>query len=226
MKDLITSFTSPITSADDADKALKDASKALWFIAGLQTLALLVLAFLAKGDSAKHIGGLVDALILAVGAYFLPRRRSRALAVVVLLLASVGLVTTVLNRMGASLSGGRNIWLGLALVAISVSGVRAAFAYHRYVPSRAQLGNIALVVVLTSVYAAITLVATLIVAAVLGLSDDQASIAAVLTMVAVLTAGYAGTLPFVRHRPFAIPALTAPNESADRAVQPQGPSPA
>ncbi|WP_426745565.1 hypothetical protein VZQ01_32250 [Myxococcus faecalis] len=216
MQDLIASFTSPISSAEDADKVLKEASKALWFVAGLQTLILLVLAFLAEGDSARHINGLTDALILAVVAYFLPRRRSRALAIGGLLLASAELATTVLNRMGAAFPGGRNVWLGLALVAVSVSGVRAAFAYHRYVPSRAQPGNIALVVVLTSVYAVITLVAAFVLAVVLGLSDDQSGFAAVVAVVIVLTAGYAGFLPFVKHRPFAIPVPTTPNESGSR----------
>lgn len=226
MKDLLASITAPITSAEDADKRLKEVSKALWFFASLQTLGSLVLAFLAKGNSISHLSSIADALVFAVGAYFLPRRRSRTLAVGVLLLALVDLVTTVLNRMDVSSSGGRNIWLGLLLVAIAVSGVRAAFAYHRYVPSRAQPRNIALVVVLTSVYAVVTLVAAAVMAVVFEWSDDQAGIAVILSMIVVLTAGYAGSLPFVRRRPFAVPVMTTPDESADRAIQGQGPSPA
>ena len=110
-------FFSKIESRDDALKVVRDTSNAFFFIAILQA----ALAYLIG------LSILFDAVIYAVGGFFLRRFSSRAAAVVLLLLALVGAGVTVANRTGANLGGGNNIVLAVIVLWAGVRAVEATF---------------------------------------------------------------------------------------------------
>lgn len=113
-------FFSKIASRDDALKVAKDTSSAFFFLAVLQ------------GAFAYWVGLSVmfDAVIYAVGGFFVRRFQSRAAAVVLLVLALVGAVVTFGNRVGANIGGGNNIFLAIIVLWAAVRAVEATFKLH------------------------------------------------------------------------------------------------
>lgn len=111
---------SKIASRDDALKVAKDTSSALFFLAVLQ------------GAQAYWVGlsVLFDAVIYAIGGFFVRRFHSRAAAIIVLVLALVGAVVTFGNRVGANLGGGNNVILATLVVWAAVRAVESTFKLH------------------------------------------------------------------------------------------------
>lgn len=109
-----------IESGDDALKVVKDTSMAFFLVATLQAALSFLVGFSI----------LFDAVIYAVGGFFLRRYNSRAAAVVLLILAVIGAGVTVANRAGANLGGGNNIFLALIVLWAAIRAVEATFKLH------------------------------------------------------------------------------------------------
>jgi hypothetical protein len=122
---------SKIESRDDALKMVKDASMAFFFIAGLQA----ALSFLLGYEI------LFDAVIYAVGGFFLRRSNSRVAAVILLLLAIVSIGVTFANKVGANLGGGSNIFLALIVLWAAIRAVEATFKLHGRFASAGGIGS-------------------------------------------------------------------------------------
>ena len=95
----------------------RDAALGFLVVAGLQAV---VGFFLMPGV-------LIDAVILTVLALFLMKARSRAAAVLLLLVSLGQAVVTVLNRLGMTAMGGKNIFLAAIMVIVAVRAVEATF---------------------------------------------------------------------------------------------------
>lgn len=106
-----------IESRDDALKVVKDTSMGFFFVAALQAALSFLVGFSI----------LFDAVIYAVGGFFLRRYNSRAAAVVLLILAVVGAGVTFANKAGANLGGGNNIFLALIVLWAAIRAVEATF---------------------------------------------------------------------------------------------------
>lgn len=106
-----------IESRDDALKVVKDTSMGFFFVAALQAALSFLVGFSI----------LFDAVIYAVGGFFLRRYNSRAAAVVLLILAVVGAGVTFANKAGANLGGGNNIFLAFIVLWAAIRAVEATF---------------------------------------------------------------------------------------------------
>jgi hypothetical protein len=111
---------SPITTGDDALNMIREASIAFFCLAALQGLLGMALA----------PAMLIDALIVAVLAGILMKWRSRIAAVGLLLVSGAGLAVTVLDRLGVTAEGGKNIFLAVIMLVVAVRAVEATFKLH------------------------------------------------------------------------------------------------
>ncbi len=125
---------SSLETRDQALKMTRDAALGFFFVAGLH--GLLGYFFMPAV--------LLDAVILAVLAFFLLRTQSRVAAVLLLLVSSGQATVTVLNRLGMTQLGGKNIILAVIMVIVAVRAVEATFKLHgrftqppRRIPTRA-----------------------------------------------------------------------------------------
>jgi cellulose synthase/poly-beta-1,6-N-acetylglucosamine synthase-like glycosyltransferase len=107
----------PIVTGEDALKMVRDASLAFFFVAALQGL---LGAFLFPAL-------ITDAVIIAVLAGILMKWRSRVAAVLLLVVTAGGLTMTVLNQLGVTAQGGKNIILAIIMVVAAVRAVEATF---------------------------------------------------------------------------------------------------
>jgi hypothetical protein len=110
---------SKIETRDDALKVIKEVSLTFLGLAGLQ-LALMVFVL-------RQYAVVYDVAVIVLGVFFLWRFKSRAAAVLLLLLAGAELGVTVANRAGAAVGGGNNIFLGLVMLWAGIRAVQASF---------------------------------------------------------------------------------------------------
>lgn len=110
-------WLSKIESRADALKTIKDASTGFFAVAALQTALSFLVGFSV----------LIDAAIYAVGGFLLRRFNSRVAAVVLLVLALLGLAVTVANRLGGNLGGGSNVFLAAIVLWAAIRAVEATF---------------------------------------------------------------------------------------------------
>jgi hypothetical protein len=111
---------SRIESRQDALKLVRDAALGFLFVAALYGLVGVLLGLAVLGD----------AVILAVLGLILMKWHSR-LAAVLLLLVSLGQAgVTVLNRLGVTALGGKNIFLAIIMVIVAARAVEATFKLH------------------------------------------------------------------------------------------------
>ena len=115
---------SRIETREDALKLVRDGSIAFLVLAGLQAL---IGVFLAPGL-------LLDAAILAVLALIIWKAHSRVGAVALVLVTGAEAVITVLNRIGATSSGGGNVFLAVLMLILSIRLVEATFKLARPQP--------------------------------------------------------------------------------------------
>ena len=106
-----------IESCDDAQKMVKDASYAFYFVAGLQgVLGCFILPSM-----------ILDGIVYGVLAFFLHRFGSRIAAVLLFLMACLSLVVTIMNKMGVANQGGGNIFLAVIVLIVSARAIEATF---------------------------------------------------------------------------------------------------
>ena len=106
-----------IESRDDALKVIKDVSMGFFFVAVLQGALSFLVGF----------STIFDAVVYAVGGFFLYRYNSRATAVILLILAFVAVGVTFANKAGADLGGGNNIFLAFIVLWAAIRAVEATF---------------------------------------------------------------------------------------------------
>jgi hypothetical protein len=109
-----------IENGTDAAKTVRDAALGFFFVAALQGLLGV---FLAPAL-------MVDAVVLVVLAGILMKWRSRTAAVLLLLMSGLQAATTILNRIGVTSQGGKNIILAAIMVIAAVRAVEATFKLH------------------------------------------------------------------------------------------------
>ena len=115
---------SRIETREDALKLVRDGSIAFLVLAGLEAL---IGVFLAPAM-------LLDAAIVAVLALIIWKAQSRVGAVALLLVTGAEAVITVLNRIGATSSGGSNVFLAVLMLILSIRLVEATFRLARPQP--------------------------------------------------------------------------------------------
>jgi len=108
---------SAIRTRDDADKVAKDCGNAFFVVAAIQGG---IGVFIAPSL-------LFDAAVYAICGYFIRFRKSRSAAVIASLLSGIGLVVTVMNKMGQNVGGGNNIFLAAIVVIAGARAVEATF---------------------------------------------------------------------------------------------------
>lgn len=108
---------SAIKGRDDAERVAKECGNASFVLAAIQGG---IGAFIAPSL-------LFDAAIYAVCGYFIRYKHSRIAAVILLLLSSVTLITTFMNRTGQNVGGGNNILLALVIAVAALRAVEATF---------------------------------------------------------------------------------------------------
>lgn len=109
-----------ITNGAEAVHMARDAAKCFFFLAALQAVAAFIL----------DLWILLDAGIYATCGFFILKLWSRTAALVVLVLATVGLIVTILNKLGMSDSGGKNIFLALITFWVALRSLEATWKIH------------------------------------------------------------------------------------------------
>jgi hypothetical protein len=108
---------SAIRTRDDAEKVAKDCGNGFFVVAAIQGgIGLFVAPSL-----------LFDAAVYAICGYFIRFKKSRSAAVIASILSGIGLVVTVLNKMGQNIGGGNNIFLAVIVVIAGARAVEATF---------------------------------------------------------------------------------------------------
>jgi hypothetical protein len=111
---------SRIETREDALKMARDAAWGFLFVAGLHAvLGVLMLPSV-----------LVDAVALALLGLILMKWQSRTAAVLLLLVSTAQAGVTVLNRMGVTAWGGKNIVLAIIMLIVAARAVEATFKLH------------------------------------------------------------------------------------------------
>ena len=108
---------SSIDTREDALKMCKDVALGFFFVAGLQG----AMGFFLMPSM------LIDAAVLAALAFFLMKSQSRVAAVLLLLVSAGQAAITVLNRLGLTQMGGKNIFLAAIMLIVAVRAVEATF---------------------------------------------------------------------------------------------------
>lgn len=109
-----------IESKEDAIKVIKDSSTGFFGLAAIQFALGLVIGMEA----------ITDGVIYAVLALLLRKFNSRVVACLLLLLSLVAVVVTGINKFSGG-GGGRNVFLALIMIYVSVRAVQATFKYHK-----------------------------------------------------------------------------------------------
>jgi hypothetical protein len=109
-----------LTSKEEALSLVKNASIGFWAIAGIQ--GLIGVFYMPSV--------IADAVVMAVLAAILFRWRSRVAAVLLLLMSTLILAVTILNKVGMTDQGGRNIVLAVIFFWAAVRAVEATFKLH------------------------------------------------------------------------------------------------
>ncbi len=119
----------PIQTKEDAEGALKEVSKALYVFAALQ----LVLGVIMLGivfENPAFLLGLIDVGVYAIAAYYLPKNKSKSLAILVFAVTLLTGGMTLLARMGVFV-GGQNIILATLAIYVGYRAVHATSVYHK-----------------------------------------------------------------------------------------------
>jgi hypothetical protein len=124
---------SAIRTRDDAEKVAKDCGNCFFIVAAVQGgIGVFVAPSL-----------LFDAAVYGICGCFIRFKESRSAAVIASILSSIGLVVTVLNKMGQSVGGGNNIFLAVIAVIAGARAVEATFKLNgRYKNSSNAEDNI------------------------------------------------------------------------------------
>lgn len=113
---------SKMVTYEDAIKTIKTVTNAFIGVAMIQFLFLVV--FL------QNYGAILDALVLVILSLILKKFPNMLCAVLLFLLSLGGLVVTAMNKFGMG-QGGKNIYLALLLVVVSIKGIKATWLIRK-----------------------------------------------------------------------------------------------
>jgi hypothetical protein len=191
---------------DEANQQLARVVRAIYVLAVLELVAFV--AHVIWFD--EEIAGILNPAVTAVIAVFLPRRRSRALAVTLCALGCYGLIDLVLQSQGLADADKTPVWSGvvdaIATAVLGALAARACFRWHAAARTAVVWKNVVIVSLLTALYSTMGLFAGVL-AYVVAYGDEESkavTLAIVLLWMGLLIAGFAGALPGTRRRPWAV----------------------
>lgn len=205
MKDAVNSINPFKPLPEDLEALFKSISKSLYVLAAIQAAVMVFLLAVSKTafGVAALANGLLDPAMYLIEGHFLATRRSRAVAVIILLHSLGSAVVTVQNRIAPELgSGGTNLWLVIIFVCMAIRSVQAAFAFHRQVKTQTRWRNVLVVSSIAGGYAVLSVLIVAVVSMMVGLSDETSGSAIIYAGGAVTVCAYAGFAPFTRDKPF------------------------
>lgn len=135
-----TAYLSPTDTIVEAESAIRQASNAIYCIAGCQSFFTLV--FYLAGTEQTIYDFFIDVPVMLCAAVFLRTRKSRGAALILFLLAAGIAAVTISNRVGTTGSGGRNLVIAAFFLLIAYRGLVTTWAYHRLGRSVALWKNI------------------------------------------------------------------------------------
>ena len=198
-------LVAPIKNDTDASQILSDVSKG-WYAVAAITAVVYTFLFYIGGTSGEF---LLDVLICLLAGYYLPQRKSRAFATVLLIYAGVVVVLTFASRAGLyEGTGGKNIVLVLFLLAMAYRGLRATFVYHRSVNTTVSWKNVLIVWVVALFLGGVVFIAIAIGVVIyernsgLEMSDQAYGVWGMLPLAIILTITFVlltRIFPFARH---------------------------
>jgi len=161
LRDNVTYFLSGPITPENAEMTLRGLARG-WYAVGF--LDLLLYGFIVWTDPALWFDLLNGAVCLVAG-HYLAARKSRAVAVLLLVYALLVAITAFLAQAGAILDeGGRNIVLAVVILVMGWRGCRATYAYQRHTQHRIAWNHvfwITFVVITAFLIAFISIVAVL-----------------------------------------------------------------
>lgn len=143
------SFARP-TSPATVDADIRELSTLWYLIAALQGIFVAILVWIGKMPFADF----GDPFVYAVGGYFIKTRKSRAVAVTLLLASLAAAYVTIEAKMGLR-EGGRNIVLALIVVLLGCRTVMVTWFYQRHMRARIRWLRVVWVSMLVAVVCAI-----------------------------------------------------------------------
>lgn len=188
----------------NAEKVILSIGKVWYILAALQAVIYGFLIYIGKSP----VSDMIDPVFCLIGGYFLSGRRSRSLAIALLLYALACLAITLQNKFGNG-GGGRNVWLAVFVVIVGVRGVQATWVYHESLGSKTiwkRVIGVYAVTVLASVFTLfVGLVAYYVAAKIwpgFSLADDELG-GAMIVLLILTVAGFVALLtwqyPFTMH---------------------------
>ncbi len=192
---------------DEATQQLARAVRAIYVLAALELVAFVAEVVVFDED----IAAILNPALTTVFAAFLSRRRSRTLAVTMLLLGVYGVLVLPLEAMGMMEPDKSPAWTslvdGLATAVLAALAAIACFRFHIAARTVIVWKNVVVVSLLTAVYSSVGLFAGMVVHIfVLGDQDSEgAMLALVAIWIGLIIAGFAGALPGTRRRAWAVP---------------------
>jgi hypothetical protein len=123
-----TRWFSKFETREDALQLVKGAAMGFFIVATLEGALSFALGFAT----------LVDVAIYAIGGYLFLRFHSRVDAVTLLVFALVATVVSVENKLGGTLGGGSNVWLGIVFLWVAIRATEATFKLHGRFSQKAE----------------------------------------------------------------------------------------
>lgn len=192
---------------DEANQQLVRVVRAIYVLAALELVSFVVAVVVFD----EHIAAILNPAVTTVIAVFLPVRRSRTLAVTLLLLGIYGVLEFPLEAAGVMDPDKSPVWTsvvdGLATALLGALAAIACFRFHVAARTVIVWKNVVVVSLLAAVYSSVGLVGSIIASIiVLGDRDSEALALALLAIwIGLLVASFAGALPGTRRRPWAVP---------------------
>jgi hypothetical protein len=197
-------LVAPIKNDIDASQVLSEMSKGWYAVAAINAIAYAIL-FYTRGTGGENF---LDVLFCLLAGYYLPRRKSRTFAAVLLIYAGTVGAVTFASRAGLyEGTGGKNIILVLILLLVAYRGVRATFVYHRSINTIISWKNVLIVWIVALLLGGLVFIALAIGVAIyernsgLEMSDQAYGMWGMLPLAVILTITFVlltRTFPFTR----------------------------
>ncbi|MCK9573263.1 MAG: hypothetical protein M0R20_02530 [Candidatus Omnitrophica bacterium] len=111
----------PIKTKDEAIKAVKEASNGFYAVAGLNiVIGICLWKFY-----------IIEGIIYLAASTILRLLKSRATAIVLFLISIAAAISTISNFASRTNAGGRNIFLAIIVLGMSIRAIQATFKFHK-----------------------------------------------------------------------------------------------
>ncbi len=117
---LKTTWFGAIKTKDEAIRAIKESSNGFYAVAGLD---IIIGIFLWKFY-------IIEGIIYLATSTILRFLKSRATAIVLFLISIAATISTIINSVNRTNGGGRNIFLALIVLGMSIRAIQATYKFH------------------------------------------------------------------------------------------------